>query len=468
MDELKQLYVKIRETADEAKALANAGDVAEAQVRMETLDELLAQATMLEKVEAKMKFLGAPVKDVPLPGAEEGEGQAAGTPPDAGQEAMKSIYTIRYGSDETATDAVLMDLHGASYKQQRLAQWQAFTRYLRNARQEPDSTDHKLLKQVILTPDVALDAIKQGIEVKTMKDVMVEAVDTLGGYIVPVDFNTDVIRRLQGFAVMRGRARTMTTSRDRVELPKLTGGDIQYPTNVRVTWVDETPTAGTADTNLTWGVEAINVHTVMAETFLSRNLVEDAAFNIVNELTQSFAESAAIDEDNRFLTGNGVGVPQGIIPGGTAPLTGVSTANTGHATELTWDGLIDLLYSIGSQYRNNATWIMERLTVAEIRKLKAGTGEYLWEPDQQVGQPANLMGFPVLEQETMPSIAAGTYPILFGDPRGYRIVDRVGMSVERYLDSSTARINQVIYIMRRRLGGQLVEPWRWAAQLVSA
>jgi HK97 family phage major capsid protein len=57
---------------------------------------------------------------------------------------------------------------------------------------------------------------------------------------------------------------------------------------------------------------------------------------------------------------------------------------------------------------------------------------------------------------------------VFGDLTGYTIVDRIGMTVERYLDSATARQNLVYYVMRRRLGGQVTEPWRLAAQLVSA
>ena len=80
-----------------------------------------------------------------------------------------------------------------------------------------------------------------------------------------------------------------------------------------------------------------------------------------------------------------------------------------------------------------------------------------------------MLGYPVLEQETMPDPDTGSnYPIIFGDPAGYTIVDRVGMSVERYLDSSTARENKVLYVMRRRLGGQVTRDWAFGVQKVSA
>jgi len=247
----------------------------------------------------------------------------------------------------------------------------------------------------------------------------------------------------------------------------MTGGDDQYTTAVRVTWVSETPTAGTAATNLTFGLENIPINDVMAETFFSRNVVEDSAFDIVAELTTAFSEASAIDEDNKFITGNGDGKPDGILIDGEAPATGVATVNSLSATELTADGMVNLEYEIPSQYRANCIWITNRRAVRDLRKLKGGDGHYLWGRAELAGQPATFDSYPIVEQEIMPAVAASAYPVLFGDPAGYRIVDRIGMTVERYLDASTARVNQILYLMRRRIGGKLTHPERWATQLIS-
>ena len=67
----------------------------------------------------------------------------------------------------------------------------------------------------------------------------------------------------------------------------------------------------------------------------------------------------------------------------------------------------------------------------------------------------------------MSDIGAGAYPILFGSLDAYTIVDRLGMTVERYLDSQTARQNLVYFVMRRRLGGEMVETWKTVAHKVS-
>jgi len=213
----------------------------------------------------------------------------------------------------------------------------------------------------------------------------------------------------------------------------------------------------------------------MAETFLSRNLVEDAAFNLVDWLAQSFASAQAIDEDNQFLVGDGQGKPQGVLAdsGVTGWLGTGQQVVSGSNSTLTWDGLIALTYKLDAQYRQRAAFVAEKATYEVIAKLKDSNGQYLWRQafgdNVSVGGAGTirtLLGYPVYEQEGMPTIAQNAFPIIFGDWQGYIIADRVGMSVERYLTGSEARVNQVLYVARRRLGGQGVETWRFAAQKI--
>ena len=438
----QEIYAKAKEKLIAAKALLEGEkpNVEQANALREEAKGLMAQAEALKATMSDLETIAVPVMPAALPI----EPDPITTP--AASKAISPVYTLRYGDEDASVKAILFDLHGADYQQKRWDQWQGFGKYLRTG--EGKSMGH------IFTPEEVELAIKEGQDVRGLKTVMVEAQDVLGGYVVPADWRADVIMRMQGLTCVRPRAKIITTSRDAVELPKITGGDTQYVGAVRVTWVDETPTAGTAATNITFGLEKIPVHTVMAETFLSRNLVEDAAFNIVAHLAEEFARAQAIDEDNQFLTGDGNGKPRGFLPSSANGMS-LSEAESGNASALTADGIVELVYELASQYRQNAVFIGERATWKAVRKLKTGDGEYLWERNWQVGQPERLMGFEVLEQEAMPSIGSATYPILFGDIRqSYTIVDRFGMSVERYLDSSTARINQVIYLARRRLGAQ--------------
>lgn len=400
-----------------------------------------------------------------------GDGASTKSQPTASQVAVRAAYVSRFGDPDEAVKAILRDLHGPRYDEAYVDQRNAFQKYLRFGEQKLSVDDVKMLQQVVFTPGLVKMALAEGFDyVTSLKATMIEGVNSLGGYAVPVDFQARVIERLATDSVIRNRASVDRTSRDMVEIPVSIGGDDQYSSAVRVTWVDETPTAGTADTNLRFGLESIPIHTMMAETGLSRNMVEDSAFNIENFLTRKFAEAADIDEDNRFAAGPGAGSPQGILPGGINALS-LTEVVSGDADEVTWDGLLKLQYAIPSRYRKKAVWLANRTTYGKIARLKSGDN-YLWNPYQfqggtDLGPQTKLLGFPVLEQEEMPDEAANAYPMVFGDLTGYQIFDRVGMTVERYLDSATARVNTIMYVMRRRLGGQLVEPWRFAVMKCS-
>lgn len=387
----------------------------------------------------------------------------------------KSVYVTKFGDADKATSQILRELYPTGVARAYNVQKGAFRQYLRKGDKGLNREQQASLKNVVITPQMVKEILEQGADqVGFLKATLVEAIDTLGGYAVPVDFQNKVVTRLPGFTVVRGRATVSQTSRDMVELPTLPTDDTtnhQYTSAVRVTWTEETPTSPGA-TNFTLGGEQIPIHTVMAETYLSRNLIEDSIFDLEGYLAEKFAEASGIDEDNRFLTGSGVGNPVGWLPG-SINANSLTEVLSGDANLLTWDGLISMIYSVPSQYRNNCVWIGKRLTWSAVQKLRTATGgDYLWQPYQysggEMGKTTTLLGYPVLEQEIMPSVAANAFPILFGDLRGYNIFDRIGMTVERYLDSATARTNQVLYIMRRRLGGQPIETWRMSVQKVAA
>lgn len=385
----------------------------------------------------------------------------------------KGYYVLKYGDLENAQKAVLRDLYGGDYMQSRANQMNSFVKYLRFGEFKLTLDDQKALSQVILRPEDLQYELQKSISVREIKATLQEHVADLGGYTVPEDFHAEIIKRMMGITIVRGRARVVRTVRDAAEWPKLEGGNSRYTSAVRVTWVDEVPAdATTAATNPTFGMYRIPVHTVMARTDLSRNLVEDSAFNLLNVVADLFAEAMAIDEDEKFLIGEGGGSPKGVLGNRSGaeytPDDGISAVNSGAAAALTADGLIDLAYGLHSQYRGNAVFAAARLTHRDVRKLKDGIGDYLWQRGLQAGEPASLLGYPFLESEALPSVAANAHSVIFGDFKGYMIVDRVGMTVERAEDTTTKGTNTVALFARRRLGGQIVEPWRFQAQKVSA
>jgi HK97 family phage major capsid protein len=200
---------------------------------------------------------------------------------------------------------------------------------------------------------------------------------------------------------------------------------------------------------------------------MSQSLVEDAA-NLVQLLQDEATTAMAIDEDAAFLTGDGAGKPMGILPGSANALT-LTEVLTGSSGVLTADGLLGVRRGINSQYRKTAVWVGNSATFGLAEKLKDSQNRYLFDiqkSDVSIGDDMMLLRRRVFESEALPDVATGTYPIIFGDMSGYSIVERSGMTIMRMQDSNTG-INKVEYHFRRRVGGRVTAPWKFAVQKVT-
>ena len=117
--------------------------------------------------------------------------------------------------------------------------------------------------------------------------------------------------------------------------------------------------------------------------------------------------------------------------------------------------LIDLVHSLKAGHRQGASWVMNSATLAEVRKLKTADGAFLWQPGMVEGQPDRLLGYPVVEAEDMPDIAASAFPIAFGNFRaGYLIAERTATQILR--DPFTNK-PFVHFYATRRVGGQVLD-----------
>ena len=118
------------------------------------------------------------------------------------------------------------------------------------------------------------------------------------------------------------------------------------------------------------------------------------------------------------------------------------------------DVLFDLIAALKPAYRPGAAWLMNTATASTIRKFKTTDGAYIWQTGLQAGQPATLLGFPVMESEDISDVAADSLSVAFGSWRqGYQIVDRTGIRVLR--DPFTAK-PFTLFDTTKRVGGDVV------------
>ena len=171
-------------------------------------------------------------------------------------------------------------------------------------------------------------------------------------------------------------------------------------------------------------------------------------------LSNKCADKFNRTESAAFVTGNGVGKPRGFLTYANGTSWGqVEQVNMGAAAALTADGFYSVKYALIEQYLNRATWLMNRSTFAAALKLKDGSGNYLWQPSYQLGQPSTLIGLPVRMGTTMPAVAAGALSVALADwQEAYMIVDRIGISLLR--DPYTVK-PVIEYYFRKRVGGDV-------------
>jgi HK97 family phage major capsid protein len=219
---------------------------------------------------------------------------------------------------------------------------------------------------------------------------------------------------------------------------------------------------------------------IYANPQVSQRLLDDSAINLDQWLSEQVVVTFSRQEGIAFLSGNGTNKPLGILqylPGGVADATvannpkahpggNIATVNTGSAAAITGDGFVDMVFSLGSEYRQGASWLMNSTTAAAASKLKDGQGNYLWRDNYQLGQPQTLLGYPVAIDENMASIAAGNIPVIFGNfRRGYLVNDRTGV---RILRNPFRNPPFVELYCTRRVGGWVQDPNAFRCLKVSA
>ena len=193
----------------------------------------------------------------------------------------------------------------------------------------------------------------------------------------------------------------------------------------------------------------------------SQAMLDDAQFDVEAWLADEIAVEFAKAEGAAFVGGNGVNRPKGFL---AAPIASTGDATrafgtmqylaSGAAGDFDADAderLIDLVQSLRAPYRQGATFVMNASTLARIRKLKTADGAFLWAPSLSAGQPATLLGYPVVEAEDMPDIAADSLSIAFGNFRaGYLIAERSETQILRDPYSNKPFVN---FYATKRVGG---------------
>lgn len=311
---------------------------------------------------------------------------------------------------------------------------------------------------------------------------LTEGTDTAGGFLVPEDVQTALIKKVATMAVVRSVASVYQTSRDIISFMRVnyasaaddSTGDL-FTQPGRVTATGEVPSSSTVhrQTSTTWGQVKIPVNTVMMSELVSNDILEDSAIDLNSYIGESFAEAYSLYEENQFINGGGVNAPMGLLTlvdatnGMTSVVSGATTS-----PYYTYNGVLNLEAALPPQYEANARFLAAKSTYTNLRQVvTATTNEPLWPIFAAEGgfgpRPGNLLGYPTIRSQFMPvSSGSGNFPLILGDFRGYYIVDRIGLSIQR-LTERYAEDNATAFVARKRFGGDLVKPWMFRVSKIS-
>lgn len=272
---------------------------------------------------------------------------------------------------------------------------------------------------------------------RQVSNVLQEGVDADGGYLVPEEYDHRLIDVLTEENIMRGIATKITTSGE-------------HKINIAATkpaaaWIEEGEALSFGDA--TFEQKILDAHKLHVAIKITEELLYDNAFGLENYIITEFGKALANAEEDAFLNGDGVGKPTGIFDktkGGES--IGTLTA------ALKSDDILDLIYKLKRPYRKNASFIMNDVTLAQIRKLKDNNGQYLWQPSYQVGEPDKILGYNIRTSAFAPTDA-----IAFGDYKYYNIGDRGSRSFKQ-LNELFAGNGMIGYVAKERVDGLLILP----------
>lgn len=275
--------------------------------------------------------------------------------------------------------------------------------------------------------------------------------DSAGGYTVPEGFSGELDRAIAAWGPMwdANIVRELVTS---------SGNPLPWPT------VDDTTKTGRikaenaavtddGSDDVVFGQKQLDAY--VYDTGMVRipiELLQDSAFDMEALLNDLFGERLGRTANQVLTVGTGTNQPNGIV---TASGVGKTAAS---ATAIDPDELIDLVHSVDPAYRASpkCRWQFNDNTLAAIRKLKDGNGNYLWQMgDVRTGEPSTILGFGYSVNQAMPDIAAGAKPIIFGDHSRYVVRKVRGFSVltlrERYAENF-----QIGMVGFKRFDGELL------------
>lgn len=213
---------------------------------------------------------------------------------------------------------------------------------------------------------------------------------TQGGNLVKTDLLMgsfiDILRNKA--AVMQLGATFLPGLVGKVEIPRQSGVSATQ-------WIQETGTV--TGSNATFDKVALDMKTIAAKSFVSRNMLRQVTMSVENFVRNELATSIALAIDLAALSGSG----SGSEPKGLASQTGILTVEGGtNGAAITFDHLIDMETKVADANADGTSmaYLANAVTIGALKKIKDANNNYIWKPIVGASRnaiPGEVNGYPV-------------------------------------------------------------------------
>jgi HK97 family phage major capsid protein len=211
--------------------------------------------------------------------------------------------------------------------------------------------------------------------------------------------------------------------------------------------------AGVTEGDPTVSQVTLNPYKYAITNLWSSELAQDNTIGLEDLVARTTGRSLAIAIGGALTTGDGTDDPNGVVTAASVAGTGVGTGTT-YGTYFGPTDLVKLFYSIAQPYRVVGSFMANATTLEQIRNARATTGEHIWQPSLQVGQPETLLGRPIYENPGMANGSAAK-SVLFGDFSRYVVAKtptRVESSIHYKFNTDQIALRTI-----ERVDGDLVD-----------
>ena len=247
-----------------------------------------------------------------------------------------------------------------------------------------------------------------------------EGTNSQGGYLVPEEFQWDLIKLAREKSLLMSKVRTIQMSSNKLSLPK--EGNL-----VSVAVIAEAGSI-TASTPTFGQVQLETVKLAGLTEAISNELMADTAVDIASILIEQFMYAFALKIEDLIINGDGAGTPvfKGLLPNISTNVVNLASSKT-HFTDINADYLSQMIDLLADDDAENANFVFHRKLTTTFRTLKTTTGAYIWA--QPAGKtPGTIWDYPIIKSIKMPiTDAVSTKFLIFGNLLNYYLGIRKGL-----------------------------------------